>query len=334
MAEELITFHHTGTLPVLLVSDLDGTLLTPRHTVSKRSIEALCFAQSRGVQIMIASGRSPRSIQKVIDLFEGKMVPDSVICCNGALTYNPRTKEIDHPAFIPLDKAIKMVENLRSHIDQVPGTANAGFSCEVVWINGNGYSDDTYFHCDGPWELQRKHTFYYDVTVIESMESFLRSLQNPDGTLRGGIIKLMALDRSKTASELYESLPESFMTHSASGDKAPHLELTYSGPYFLEVAAAGVNKGLGLQNYCSSHKIDRKRVVAFGDLLNDAEMLQYAGLGLCMGNGHVDVKKLANRVIDTNADDGVAREIESWFDLKPSVAAQALPTGGTPSVSD
>ncbi|KAJ3007394.1 UNVERIFIED_CONTAM: hypothetical protein HDU68_003540, partial [Siphonaria sp. JEL0065] len=331
------------TLPRLVVSDLDGTLLTPRHTISRRTREALMHAQQHNngsIQIMIASGRSPRSIQKVIDLFEGHMIPDAVICCNGALNYNPKTKVISCPAFIPVDKATIMIQELTSKISastsvhEIPPSQRAGYACEVVYIkeilNGEPvYSDDTHFVCDPIWELERKHSIYYEYTTVPDMCEFLNSLQYPDGTFRGGIIKLMALDRTRIAADLYESLPSTLKS-----EQLTSLSLVYSGPYFLEVSGAGVNKGYGLESYCKANNIARHDVVAFGDLLNDAEMLQFAGLGLCMGNGHEDMKKLADRVIETNAVDGVAREIESWFDLVPSKDALAEPTFLTPSVDE
>lgn len=328
---------------------------------------------------MIASGRSPRSVQKVIDLFNGLMMPDTVLCCNGALSYNPKTRTISYPQFVPLPQARRMVERLRSAITEhrtprnqiplkdlpddpqdtppslapttslqsqesqgevqenphgslVPG--RAGFACEVIWFEGEEkggvcvekgvdrvYAQDTSFVCDRTFEAQRKHTFYYDYTVVDdTMEQFLTLL---DG--RGGIVKLLALDRNRPAPALYESLPESLRGNSAAttttttthnshtttdvqsaASSEPQATLTYSGPYFLEISAAGVNKGLGLQKYCEANRIAREDVVAFGDLLNDAEMLQFAGLGLCMGNGHDDMKALADRVIGTNAEDGWA----------------------------
>ncbi|KAF9562418.1 hypothetical protein EC968_005242 [Mortierella alpina] len=420
MSKQPISFHKSSRLPRLIVTDLDGTLLTPQHTISRRSVDALLAAQrynsssahddcSSGqhsdfeattiaaaaaaaaalaeaatiaaptsIQIMIASGRSPRSVQKVIDLFNGLMMPDTVLCCNGALSYNPKTRTISYPQFVALSQARLMVERLRAEIihhctprDLIPikdlpedlkNTASLesgstslqsqerqenamkedamvpgrpGFACEVIWfedgLSSNGvdpvYAQDTSFVCDRIWEAQRKHTIYYNYTVVDdTMEQFLTSLEG-----RGGVVKLLALDRNRPAPALYESLPESLRATSVTNATAtastttttttgvnmtaaePQTTLTYSGNYFLEISAAGVNKGLGLQKYCEANQIAREDVVAFGDLLNDAEMLQFAGLGLCMGNGHEDMKKLADRVIGTNAEDGLAKEVESWF---------------------
>jgi hypothetical protein len=171
----------------------------------------------------------------------------------------------------------------------------------------------------------------FEYTVIsDTMEAFIQSLQQASETRNGrtgGIVNLMALDRNRTSGDVYKSLPESLRVMSPSSmapgtapmasttavTPSPTVEITYACNYFLEIAAAGVSKGLGLAKYCEAHGIAREDVVAFGDLLNDATMLEFAGLGLCMGNGHEEMKKLADRIIGTNTEDGVAQEIESWF---------------------
>ncbi|KAG0054746.1 hypothetical protein BGZ83_010529 [Gryganskiella cystojenkinii] len=348
------------------LSDLDGTLLTPQDKISPRTIQALSHAQQyhlhqndvkdqegsdanatavaapQTIKIMIASGRPPRSIQKVINLFGGLMVPDAVLCCNGALNYDPRTKALSLPQFVALDQCLLMIQQLRAQIltcaspadktqddgPLIPG--RPGFACEVLYIDeeetaqmpvsADGtrttvYTKDTTFVCDATWEEERKHAIYYKYERIpdtSSMEEFVAELARSG---RGGIVKMNALDRNRVASEVYYSLPEELrpVTTSTATADAPKVNLTYSGPYFLEISAAGVTKGLGLAKYCEAQGLDRSEVVAFGDLLNDREMLEFAGLGLCMGNGHPDMKALADRVIGTNADDGVAREVESWF---------------------
>ncbi|KAG0032964.1 hypothetical protein BGZ82_006305 [Podila clonocystis] len=310
---------------------------------------------------MLASGRSACSIQRVIDEnFQGIMVPDAILCSNGALTYNPQKKTISFPQFIPLDEAIKTVIYLTVEIKSVSvpkhqlpiercadidqGLDNhelikgrPGFACQVLWFSleqdgSISYGTDTFFVCDRTFEAERRDGIHYDYQAVDDMQEFLRLLHEPlAGTEngaskipRGGIIKLLALDRNRVASEVYESLPDSLQLKAASSDAPadiPPITLTYSGPLFLEVSGPGVNKGLGLKQYCDGNGIVRQDVAAFGDLLNDAEMLEFAGLGFCMGNGHPEMKKLADRVIGTNAEDGLAKEIESWFSPHPKNSA-------------
>ena len=55
--------------------------------------------------------------------------------------------------------------------------------------------------------------------------------------------------------------------------------------------------------------------MAFGDYLNDTELLEAAGLSYCMENGHPELKKLADRIAPSNDDDGVVRAIKAYFNL-------------------
>ncbi|KAF9973711.1 hypothetical protein BGZ73_003011 [Actinomortierella ambigua] len=447
--------------PRVVVTDLDGTLLDPSHNVTRRSAEALALAQKQPyprrtctsstsgdqqedkdrqlpstkiadqlvpskqqqhIQVMIASGRSPRSVQKVLDQLYGLLIPDAVLCLNGSLTYNPVTRAVSFPQFIPHHALVRAVRAIRQHIVQdedeeeaqhhlgalnpavdkddktmrpttgagaaaaagtaMPRNERPGFACEVIWDDqplGDNHQhqhhnseqvDPTTFVCDRVWEAHRSHTIYYDHMTVDCMQTFVESLRT--GPRKGRVLKMLVLDRTRTAGEVYDSLPPSILgrrdndqetattttqeqvtVHSSSSDLNVDLDLdqhdkplsellaiTYSGPAFIEITRVGVHKGLGLQSYCQGHGINRHDVVAFGDWLNDYEMLTFAGHGCVMGNGHPDLKKLAMgtstataegtsgsggvlhevdgvtniiRVIGSNAEDGLAAEIESWF---------------------
>lgn len=84
---------------------------------------------------------------------------------------------------------------------------------------------------------------------------------------------------------------------------------TISGAEF-EVARAGVTKATGLARVCAHLGIDASEVVAFGDNVNDVEMLTWAGHGVAMGNGRPEAMAAAAEVTASNDDDGVAVIVE------------------------
>ncbi|MDB4897947.1 MAG: haloacid dehalogenase-like hydrolase, partial [Firmicutes bacterium] len=90
----------------------------------------------------------------------------------------------------------------------------------------------------------------------------------------------------------------------------PGLEVTTSGPDNLEMTAAGVNKGTGLQQLAAHLKIPREAIIAMGDSDNDMAMIRYAGLGVAMGNAADEVKQVADRITATCDEHGVAKLIE------------------------
>jgi hydroxymethylpyrimidine pyrophosphatase-like HAD family hydrolase len=88
-------------------------------------------------------------------------------------------------------------------------------------------------------------------------------------------------------------------------------ELTNSHPFNIEVNPHGVSKATGLQTVCDYLEIDREQVIAVGDSLNDVAMLQWAGMGVAMGNAQDAVKEAADWTTDTLDQHGVAKVIQS-----------------------
>ncbi len=82
-----------------------------------------------------------------------------------------------------------------------------------------------------------------------------------------------------------------------------------------DVMAAGVSKGAALERFCRRRRLDLSEVIAFGDGLNDLEMLRAAGEGVLMGNADARLKHALSdcRVIDGNGDEAVARHLEEIF---------------------
>ena len=85
-----------------------------------------------------------------------------------------------------------------------------------------------------------------------------------------------------------------------------------SKPFFLEFTEAGVTKGTSLNKLIQKLGIKREEVIAMGDSYNDQAMIEFAGLGVAMGNAPDDIKEIANYVTDTNMNDGVAKVVEKF----------------------
>jgi HAD superfamily hydrolase (TIGR01484 family) len=85
--------------------------------------------------------------------------------------------------------------------------------------------------------------------------------------------------------------------------------VTSSHPSNIEVGPKGLSKATGLMTVCSELGIALQDVMAIGDGRNDMHMIESVGLGIAMGNGHPDLKRVADAVTSTNEEDGVARAI-------------------------
>jgi hydroxymethylpyrimidine pyrophosphatase-like HAD family hydrolase len=84
----------------------------------------------------------------------------------------------------------------------------------------------------------------------------------------------------------------------------------HAGVELLEAFDPSVNKWEGILHVARQHGIQPDEIVAIGDDMNDLHMIEQAGLGVAMGNARPEVRTIADRVIGTNADDGLAEFLE------------------------
>jgi hydroxymethylpyrimidine pyrophosphatase-like HAD family hydrolase len=81
----------------------------------------------------------------------------------------------------------------------------------------------------------------------------------------------------------------------------------------IEISAPGVTKATGLADAAERLSLAAEDVIAFGDMPNDIEMLQWAGHGVAMANGHEAVLAIADEIAAPNSQDGLAQVLERWF---------------------
>ena len=86
---------------------------------------------------------------------------------------------------------------------------------------------------------------------------------------------------------------------------------THSGSPYVELCPPAANKGAALAMVCDTLGVSAKEVVAFGDMPNDLEMLEWAGVGVAMGNAHPALLAVADQVALSNDEDGFAACIRS-----------------------
>jgi Cof subfamily protein (haloacid dehalogenase superfamily) len=88
------------------------------------------------------------------------------------------------------------------------------------------------------------------------------------------------------------------------------LDYAYAGYEDFDLTAKGVNKGKALKAYAEYAGIPREQIAAFGDQLNDVSLLSYAGLPIAMENAQPALKAVAEWVVPSNDEDGVAQGLE------------------------
>ena len=261
--------------PAMVVTDLDGTLLDESGMkISERNMDALNRAAAAGAHVVIATGRPIWWLGPVIEAgFTG-----IAVCMNGAVVYDVAANEIIAASPLTSDTMRTFVTGLERETDTFSlAVERLGISLQAC-IAEHDY--------DHPW------AFGY--------------FQRADRAelLAQPAAKLLVRGREDSRS----------LALAARSVGAEEVSITYStDDGLIEVAAAGVNKGTALAELAARWKVDRKDVIAFGDMPNDLEMLHWAGFGVAMGNAHPDVAAIASEVGAHHHEDGVAQILERWF---------------------
>src|SRR5699024_9071174 len=84
----------------------------------------------------------------------------------------------------------------------------------------------------------------------------------------------------------------------------------------IEVMNNKVNKATAIQQVAKEFGISKERIIAFGDETNDLAMIDYAGVGVAMGNAVDELKTVAKHVTDTNENNGIGQFLADYFQLK------------------
>ena len=87
-----------------------------------------------------------------------------------------------------------------------------------------------------------------------------------------------------------------------------------SGTHWIDALQRGVNKATGIEQVMAHHGITRDEVMAFGDSMNDYEIIRFVGTGCAMANGRPALKAVANRVIGYNYDQAVQGEMRKLLE--------------------
>lgn len=255
----------------IVASDLDGTLLTPEHQITPFTKDVLTRLHQQGKDFIFATGRHHID---VADMRDELGIPAYMITSNGARVHNCQGEVIFqqdlHPEVIlGLIEMAKHDPALKIHI----------------------YRNDD-------WLISTE-----DENLKEYHQSFTYQLFDVDNPPLDGVAKVFFIrdDQDHDLLALWEEKFKQTFGHRAN--------IAFSTPWCLEVMDANVSKGHALEAVAKEKGYTLADCLAFGDGMNDVEMLTMAGKGLVMGTAHEKVKRALpdNGVIGSSSDEAVAR---------------------------
>ena len=259
----------------LLALDMDGTVLNAKKQISERTLAAIRQAMGLGVIVTVATGRSWTGLVQYREVLQ---LPHPIILYNGAMMVSPDGSEIYFRQNLVSEAALEIMRH-----GQAYGVT------QIIWAGERLYSFA---------ETERLRRYAAVVggtfTLIEDAETLAEA----------GVTKILWSDDAAQIVRYQEELPRIL--------KADVNDST-SSPEFLEFVDPGASKGAALEELARQFGVEPAEVIAVGDAMNDMTMLQYAGLGVAMGNGVEELREIADYITRTNDEDGVAHVIERFI---------------------
>jgi hypothetical protein len=256
----------------LVVSDVDGTLLTKDKILTDRAKAAVRRLHDAGLGFTITSSRPTIGMRFLI---EPLAITLPVGAFNGSSIVDPNLNPIEQH-LIPAPAAQRSLDVLQQ------------FGVDI-WL----FTNDLWLtrHPDGEYVPAEKRAIRADPTIVSDFAPYLSTACKIVGASSDAVL----LQRCEAAMQ------------QALGATATAVR---SQSYYLDVTPPGCDKGTFVEAMAKRLGISTDAVATIGDMQNDLAMFRKSGLSIAMGNATDDVKKVATRVTASNEDEGFAGAIE------------------------
>lgn len=259
----------------LLVTDMDGTLLDSKGRLSEENIKAIEYFVNNGGIFTIATGRMLPSAQRFINKIK---INAPIILYNGSKVYDYKPQEVIYEKYLEEDRKSVIQKVAKDY-------QNLGveiYSEENIYI---------YRKCEYTNRLSKKG---YD--VIEKIE---------DKHWKQKWIKVLFIGNKFEIDKLEEEFELRYDTGT----------VIRSGEKFLELTCNETSKGQALRELANKIGIQKEKIIAIGDNMNDLEMIQYAEFGFAVQNGNKKLVEKAKLIAPTN-DNNCIKYVVDWINEK------------------
>ncbi|MFV8359292.1 Cof-type HAD-IIB family hydrolase [Flavobacterium sp. LS1P3] len=259
----------------MLVLDMDDTLLNDDHTISNENKVMLSKARELGVHIVLASGRpTPAMIAYAKEL---QLDNSYMISYNGAVITDLKEDKIIFEQTLTQQQIHELYDyslKSKTHI--------------ITYVNGKIVSEtDSEFI-----EIEKNITGLEHNKVV----SFKEEVQS-------SAVKCILLEEPGYLKGVEKDLKAVM----------PHLSVSMSKPFFLEVAQNGIDKGASIKFLAERLNILQSEIIAVGNAGNDLTMIEYAGLGVWVDNVDPELRDKGDFIVASNNNHGVAEVVRRFI---------------------
>ncbi|MEQ8197716.1 MAG: Cof-type HAD-IIB family hydrolase [Clostridiaceae bacterium] len=270
----------------LVCVDMDGTLLNSRKRISSETRKSVMEAARQGVIVAISTGRiynNAAFYSKNINL------KSPVIAANGAIITGKDSREI-FKGVIGHETSVRIL-NILEKYSLTPHfhTRDSVFCGSSI----NSFASRLFMTRGMPDEYKIR---IHSISGESKWESILKEKE-------ADILKCITFSKSqskiKKVKEELQGIKE--------------IQVTSSNAFNIEINASGISKGTGARILSEHLGIEREAVMCIGDSENDLSMIEFAGLGVAMGNAAERVKEKADFVTVSNNNNGVGYAINKFI---------------------
>jgi Cof subfamily protein (haloacid dehalogenase superfamily) len=258
----------------MLVIDMDDTLLTDDHKISEENKEMLLKAQEKGVYVILASGRPTPAMTA----YAKELQMDSyMISYNGAVITDLKEDRILFEQTLTQEQIHELYEyslKSKTHI--------------ITYIDGKVVSETSSEYID----IELSITGLVHNKVLD----FKAAVQS-------SAVKCILLEEPSYLKEVEIDLKKAM----------PHLSVSMSKPFFLEVAQNGIDKGASIKLLAEKLNILQSEIIAVGNAGNDLTMIEYAGLGVWVDNVDPELRHRGDVIVASNNNHGVAEVVRRFI---------------------
>lgn len=272
----------------MIVSDMDGTLLTDQKTLLPETISALIKQQEEGTLLVLASGRIKTRMMEYAKILKMDVFGGYFIEANGSVIYDLKKDHREIIRSMSYQEADELFKYLRKNYPNyeimIMGDINAYVNLPI------GVKESTFFNSNNMESLKNRDIIYIQ-SVYEIKELFYKVCIYKDPK---SIVSVMQ-DVKNTFSNTY-----------------------WCGrtmPFWLEIMPKEINKGNALKKLMHRLNIDSNNIFVFGDGENDLSMLKL-GNSIAMGNALDSVKKECMYITLSNEENGIAHFINTQMKEK------------------
>ena len=271
-----------------ILLDIDGTLTNSKKEITPETLTALKNAQDRGIRLVLASGRPAKGLSHYGDLLNMWMHHGLFVCYNGARVarvIDCENKEVLVDVTIKPELVTAVLEHMKK-FDVIP----------IVTYGEYMVVEDVY-HC-----MIKNGDQDFNVVQYESRMNNYRLMECEDLAkfTNFPVNKILTAADSDYLQAHWQEMREPFKDT---------LSCMFTSNFYYEYTSLGIDKGAALREAMAKIGIKPEECIAFGDAENDIPMLEFAGIGVAMGNARDAVKAMADEVTLSNEEDGIAHSL-------------------------